>query len=77
MELQPLPNGKFRKPKAIFSLTSDEAKSVCMWLKELRMPDGYSSNLARCADVNKGKLRGMKSHDGHVFMERLIPIAFS
>ncbi|XP_024628658.2 uncharacterized protein [Medicago truncatula] len=77
MELQPLPNGKFRKPKAVFSLTSNEAKSVCMWLKELRMPDGYSSNLARCADVNKGKCRGMKSHDGHVFLQRLLPIAFS
>ncbi|GAU35269.1 hypothetical protein TSUD_324070 [Trifolium subterraneum] len=76
MELQRLPNGKYLKPKAVFALTSDEAKSVCMWLKELRMPDGYSSNLARCADVNKGRLRGMKSHDSHVLMERLLPIAF-
>jgi hypothetical protein len=54
----------------------DEAKSVCHWLKELRMPDGYSSNLARCADVKTGRLRGMKSHDSHVLMERLLPIAF-
>ena len=76
MELQLLQNGKYLKPKAIYSLTSDEAKSVCHWLKELRMPDGYSSNLARCADVKTGRLRGMKSHDSHVLMERLLPIAF-
>jgi len=41
------------------------------------MPDGYSSNLARCADVEKERIHGMKSHDCHVFMETLLPIAFS
>ena len=76
LELKPQPNGKLLKPKACFSLTSQEAKAVCRWLKELRMPDGYSSNLARCADPNTGKLHGMKSHDCHIFMEQLLPIAF-
>jgi len=33
--------------------------------------------LARCADVEKGRIHGMKSHDCHVFMECLLPIAFS
>jgi hypothetical protein len=77
LELKTLPNKKLLKPKANFSLTSSEAKLVCQWLKELKMPDGYSSNLARCADANTGKLHGMKSHDCHVFMERLLPIAFA
>jgi len=77
MELKLLLNGKYLKPKVVYSLTCNEAKSVCQWLKELRMPDGYSSNLSRCADVNTGRLRGMKSHDSHVLMERLLPIAFS
>lgn len=56
LELKPQPNGKLLKPKAIYSLTAQEAKLVCKWLKDLRMPDGYSSNLARCADVNTGSL---------------------
>ncbi|XP_024630664.2 uncharacterized protein [Medicago truncatula] len=77
MELKLLPNGKYLKPKVVYSLTSAEAKSVCQWLKELRMPDEYSSNLSRCADVENGRLRGMKSHDDHVFLERLLPIVFS
>jgi hypothetical protein len=71
-----LPNGKMAKPKARYTLTSDEAKLVCKWITELKMPDGYASNLARCADVTKGRMRGMKSHDCHVFMECLLPIAF-
>ncbi|KAK2436720.1 hypothetical protein QL285_021692 [Trifolium repens] len=40
------------------------------------MPDGYASNLSRCANVTKGKMIGMKSHDCHIFMECLLPIAF-
>ncbi|BAT83997.1 hypothetical protein VIGAN_04125700 [Vigna angularis var. angularis] len=65
------------KPKANYTLSTDQIKQVCHWVKGLRMPDGYSSNLSRCVDVNRGKLIGMKSHDCHVFMECLLPIAFS
>ncbi|PNX62077.1 hypothetical protein L195_g052788, partial [Trifolium pratense] len=70
-------NGKVLKPRANYTLSVDEAKSVCRWVKELKMPDGYSSNLARCADVDNGRMRGMKSHDCHVFLQSLLPIAFS
>jgi len=77
LELKSQANGKFLKPKANYSLTKDESKIVCRWIKELRMPDGYSSNLARCADTKKGSIHGMKSHDCHVFMKTLLPIAFS
>ena len=41
------------------------------------MSNGYSSNLARCVDANEGRMNGMKIHDCHVFMECLLPIAFS
>ncbi|RDY06885.1 hypothetical protein CR513_09071, partial [Mucuna pruriens] len=46
--------------------------AICKWVKELKLPDGYASNLDRCIDVNQGKLHGMKSHDCH-----LLPIAFN
>ncbi|XP_004513291.1 uncharacterized protein [Cicer arietinum] len=54
LEMQVLSNGKMGKPKANYTLTSSDAKLVCKWLKELRMPYGYASNLARCVDVEKG-----------------------
>ncbi|XP_057439916.1 uncharacterized protein LOC130731673 [Lotus japonicus] len=41
------------------------------------MPDGYASNLSRCVNIREGNFIGMKSHDCHIFMERLLPIAFS
>ncbi|XP_052724112.1 uncharacterized protein LOC128193952 [Vigna angularis] len=77
LELKTHTNGKMYKPKANYTLSVDQSKQVCQWLKDLRMPDGYSSNLSRCVDVNRGKVIGMKSHDCHVFMECLLPIAFS
>lgn len=32
--------------------------------------------MSRCVDIREAKLFGMKSHDCHVFMQRLIPIVF-
>lgn len=40
------------------------------------MSDGYASNLFRCADVTKGRMKGIKTHDCHIFMECFLPIAF-
>ena len=62
--------------KAVYTLTKEQKKKICEWVHCLRFPYGYASNLARCIDMNEYKLRGMKSHDCHVFMQRLIPIAF-
>jgi len=77
LELKLHSNGKVFKPKANYTLAGDQIKHVCQWLKDLGMSDEYSSNLARCVDVSRGRVVGMKSHDCHVFMECLLPIALS
>jgi len=77
LELKSTANGKLLKPKANYTLTVDQIKLVYQWIKELRMSNGYSSNLARCANVDKGTMHEMKSHDCHMFMECLLLIAFS
>ena len=63
-------------PIASYTLDKQAKVKLCEWLKELRFPDGYASNMGRCVDMKKLKLFGMKSHDCHVFMQRLLPIAF-
>jgi len=75
--LEPLDNRKMLKAKAKCILSAAEAKLVCSWVKELKIPDDYSSNLARCADVDKERMHMMKNHDCHVFMECVLPIAFN
>ncbi|XP_021723286.1 uncharacterized protein LOC110690720 [Chenopodium quinoa] len=67
--------GKESMPKAPFTLDKAQKKALCEWVQNLRFPDGYASNLTRFVDLQTCKLRGMKSHDCHVFMERLLPVA--
>mgnify|MGYP001557709673 CR=1 FL=1 len=42
----------------------------------MTFPNGYVLNLGRCVDLSTHGLFSMKSHDCHVFMQRLLPIAF-
>ncbi|KAL0457803.1 UNVERIFIED_CONTAM: hypothetical protein Slati_0407500 [Sesamum latifolium] len=63
-------------PKAAYTLSKEQKMRVCEWIKGLQFPDGYASNLARCVDMTKLRMHGMKSHDCHVFMQKLIPVAF-
>ena len=67
-ELHVDPDTTSRKPrKASYSLTKTENIIICKWLKTLKFPDGYASNLSRCLDTTESRLIGFKSHDCHVF----------
>ncbi|KAL0451729.1 UNVERIFIED_CONTAM: hypothetical protein Slati_1151000 [Sesamum latifolium] len=63
-------------PKAVYTLTRDQKKRIFEWITRLKFPDGYASNLSRCVDTANLRLHDMKSHDCHVFMQKLILIAF-
>ena len=63
-------------PKASHPLNRQQMAVLLDRLKTLRFPDGYVSNLAMNIDMAKHQIFGMKSHDCHVFMKRLITIAF-
>ncbi|XP_019197078.1 PREDICTED: uncharacterized protein LOC109190933 [Ipomoea nil] len=69
-------NGCYLMPKASYSLNRTNQLAVYEWLRTLKLPDGFSSNLATCVDSTSSKLIGMKSHDCHIFMQFLLPIAF-
>ncbi|CAM8954086.1 unnamed protein product [Rhodiola kirilowii] len=62
--------------KGKYQLTREQQKLVLVWIKALKFPDGFSSNLGNKVDLSTNKLVGYKSHDAHVFIERLMPIAF-
>ena len=63
-------------PKVCYTLDNRAKKELFDWLTKLKFPDGYVSNMGRCVDKQRSRLFGMKSHDCHVFMQRLMPIAF-
>ena len=69
-------NDKGLWPKASYTIDNQARNKLFDWVRKLKFPDGYASNLGGCVDLKKTKMYGMKSHDCHVFMERLIPVAF-
>ncbi|PKA54383.1 hypothetical protein AXF42_Ash000216 [Apostasia shenzhenica] len=56
------------KLSACYVLTKDTLRIFCKWAKKFKLPNGYSSNLSRCGNVEYCKFHGMKSHDCHVFI---------
>ncbi|KAI0522516.1 hypothetical protein KFK09_004895 [Dendrobium nobile] len=47
----------------------------CEVLKNLKFPKGYASSISRCVNVVDCKIMGLKSHDCHVLLEDILPIA--
>ena len=39
------------------------------------MPDGYASNISRCVNLKERKISTLKSHNNHILMQQLLPIA--
>ena len=40
----------------------------------MMFPDGYAANLQRGASLDKLKIFGLKSHDWHIWIERVMPV---
>ena len=76
LKLQQLRDGRLCKPKASYILSFTQGQNMCKWVQELKMPNNYASNLGWCVNVAQGRFFRLKSHDCHVFMECLLPIAF-
>jgi hypothetical protein len=45
-------------------------------IKNLKFPIGYANGFRRAVNLESGKLSGVKSHNYHIFMKRLIPVMF-
>ncbi|WVZ61404.1 hypothetical protein U9M48_011283 [Paspalum notatum var. saurae] len=68
--------GKECRPRAEYCPKPEERKQIFEWLKALKFPDRYAANLKRAVNLKTGKLTGLKSHDYHIIMERLLPVMF-
>jgi hypothetical protein len=64
------------KPHASVCLKPQQRKEVMRWMKGLKFHDGYASGLRRSVNMTIWKLIGLKSHDYHIIMKRLLPGMF-
>ncbi|XP_045791642.1 uncharacterized protein LOC123886360 [Trifolium pratense] len=68
-------NDKTYLPPACHTLSKDEKTSFCKCLQSIKVPHGYSSNVKSLVSMKDLKLIGLKSHDCHVLMQQLLPVA--
>ena len=72
--MKPPSRGKtWRRPKADFVLSKPQRREVLEWIQTLMFPDGYAANLRRGVNLSTMRVLGMKSHDYHIWIERLLP----
>ncbi|GMP88319.1 hypothetical protein CsSME_00040354 [Camellia sinensis var. sinensis] len=72
---QKISSNKTYLPPACFSMILKEKDDFLKVLKGVKVPDGYASNISRCIQLRQRKIIGLKSHDGHILMQQLLPIA--
>ncbi|CAE6199549.1 unnamed protein product [Arabidopsis arenosa] len=62
-------------PPAAYWLSKEEKKIFCKRLSEFRGPDGYCANIANYVSLDPPLIGGLKSHDHHVLLQNLLPVA--
>ncbi|KAJ9547255.1 hypothetical protein OSB04_019798 [Centaurea solstitialis] len=65
---------KFFKPQPKYSFTDVDRKLFCQFIKGIKLPDGFGSNISKKVTDNDTNIVGLKSNDCHILMQRLIPI---
>jgi hypothetical protein len=62
-------------PAACFILSEKELEQYFKCLLGVKVSHGYSGNIGRYLDEAKKRFSGLKSHDCHVLMTQILPIA--
>nr|ABA95313.2 transposon protein, putative, CACTA, En/Spm sub-class, expressed [Oryza sativa Japonica Group] len=76
-ELHPITTESSRVylPPACYTLSKEEKIDLLTCLSGIKVPSGYSSRISRLVSLQDLKLVGMKSHDCHVLITQLLPVA--
>lgn len=61
------------KPRAPYVLSDAEFEKFVKCIESLKTPSGYSSDLGKC--LRKKNFGGLKSHDYHILMQQVMPLA--
>jgi hypothetical protein len=62
-------------PPTCFTMSPEELKQFYKCLLGVKFPYGYAGKTSRYLDETKKRFSGMKSHDCHVLMTQIIPVA--
>jgi hypothetical protein len=68
-------DGRTYMPAACHTMSRDDKTHFFKVIRNVRVPDKYASNVSRCVRLKERTISGLKSHDSHVLMQQLLPIA--
>ncbi|GJW58515.1 hypothetical protein Tco_0105246 [Tanacetum coccineum] len=63
---------KQKQPHAKYSFTPDNGNKFCQFINGVKLPDRFGSNFKHKVTDNDSNITGMKSHDCHIMMQRLL-----
>jgi hypothetical protein len=64
------------KQKTNNCLKPKQRREVMRWMKHLKFLGGYAAGFRRSMTLKTMKMKGLKSHDFHIIMERLMLVMF-
>ena len=59
---------------ANYNLTTDEKRVVCQWLRAVKVPTGFSSNIKSLVSMKDLTLTSFNAHDCHIMLTVFLPI---
>ena len=68
-------NGQHYLCLASYTLSKEEKQSIFDCLNNIKVPAGYSSNIHGRINMKDKKFTNLKSHDCHILMTQLLPVA--
>jgi hypothetical protein len=61
---------------ALYCLKLKEREEILVWLTTLKFPDRYAAYIKQAVNLEMCKLIGLKSHDYHTLIERILLVMF-
>ena len=62
-------------PATCFTMSPEELEQFYRCLLGVKFPNGYAGQISRYLDETKKRFSGMKSHDCHVLLTQILPVA--
>jgi hypothetical protein len=68
-------NGNIYLPPASYNLTNEEKRAICMCLRGIRVPIGFSTNIKNLVSMSELKMSGYNTHECHIILSLFLAIA--
>jgi hypothetical protein len=65
----------FQMSYARYTLSKEQKKDFCDFLREVKFRNGFASNISRCLNADGTKVQGPKTHDCPILLQRILPAA--